>query len=198
MQIKPANWIVKTEPTTEPVTLAEIKAQTKITSSDEDTFLTTLGVVARQFCEKHQRRCYLETALEIYLDQLPQVDRDSVILPRLPLISVDSLKILQTGAATITVPATQYDVDLVFGRIKLNSNFDPNSYDKTLLPGYNGIVINCKAGYASAAKLPYTTKQAILLMVSFLNENRVAVTERGDAVSMPDAVKALLQQNKVY
>ena len=46
-------------PSTEPVTLTEVKSQLRIDSTTEDTYLNTLILVAREYCELVQNRAFI-------------------------------------------------------------------------------------------------------------------------------------------
>ena len=62
----------------EPVSLAEAKLHLKLSDipedSSEDTLITDLISVAREYCEKYTKRDFMGKTYEYYLDSFPATD----------------------------------------------------------------------------------------------------------------------------
>ncbi|MCK9569543.1 head-tail connector protein [Candidatus Pacearchaeota archaeon] len=73
--------IVKTPPQDEPLEIEEAKTHLRIDSTDEDEYIQTLIISAREYCENFQNRAYITQTLELWLDEWPEY----FALPRPPL-----------------------------------------------------------------------------------------------------------------
>lgn len=98
---------VTTEPTSEPLTLASLKARLQVDHDDDDAVLSSLLVAARQKIEEWEWRAHLQQTLTLTLDHLPWV----FYLPRPPLQSVTSITYIDTQGNEQTLAADQYIVD---------------------------------------------------------------------------------------
>jgi uncharacterized phiE125 gp8 family phage protein len=196
--VSKGNIAIKTPPTLEPLTRSEAKNYLKIDSTDDDTLIDGFIKSARQYCEKFQNRIYIETVLTFSLNRIPGMSEE-IQLPYLPIVSVDSITIKQKGTdADIEIDSDMYDVDLESGKIVFNSDFDVE-YDADLMPTYNCLVIEFTAGYGdSAAAVPETVKQAMLLILDHWNSHRAAVTEGNKMTEVPLTADALLQQDRIF
>lgn len=188
---------IKTAPTVEPLTAAEAKAHLRVGTSDEDAYITSLIKVARIAAESFQNRSYLETTLEYYCDQIP-VAGEKIKLPIGSVISVTSVQIVQRGTTAAEIPATAYDVNTAAGNIAFNDTYSPE-YDSSLVPATGCLIITYKAGYGTtAAAVPETAKQAMLLIIGHLFEHREAATDGYEVKTVPMAAQWLLRQGRLY
>lgn len=189
-----ASLNIVTAPTTEPVTLTEVKSQLRITGTDEDTYLGTLIVAAREYCERRQRRALITQTWDLFLDGWPAADY--IQIPRPPLVSVTYVKYTDSAGTVTTWDTANYIVD---------SNKTPGvvslAYSKswptaTLRPT-SPIVVQFVAGYGTAAAVPQTAKHAMLLIISHWYENREATTELS-LKELPMAVESLLDSDCMF
>lgn len=172
---------VETEPTQEPVTEAEARDHCRIDIRDSDPWLTTSIAAARRLCETYTKRCFIDQRLRLSLDAFPATD---FWLPRPPLISVVSLKYLDTNGTQQTLATNQYSVDTYSepGRITPAYNVSwPNHRVFT-----NSIEVLYRAGYSSPENVPENVKLAILVAVDCWNEDREGKQ------ALPEQSKALL------
>jgi uncharacterized phiE125 gp8 family phage protein len=184
------SWKVTTSPTIEPVSLAEGKLHLKIETADtaDDTLISALIKAAREFCEGYQNRAYIERAITMKLDDFP----DEIILPAPPLISVTSVKYIDTAGTQQTLAGTVYTVDTTSepGRVVLAYNQSWPS----IRGDANGVEVVYKAGYgAAAANVPEGVKAAIKLMLTHLYENR-----GDDNAQIPESVKNILSIDRTF
>jgi uncharacterized phiE125 gp8 family phage protein len=155
-----------TAPTLEPITLAEAKAHLRVVSADEDALISSLVLAARERAEIYTERALLQQTWEVSLDVFPTGD---IRLPLLPLLSVVSVKYYDTDGVEQTLDVSEYyeDAKSKPARIVPVSNW-PATKDRP-----NAVTITIEAGYGETAdKVPQVIKQALLLMVGDMYENR--------------------------
>jgi uncharacterized phiE125 gp8 family phage protein len=181
------NYIIKTAPTVEPVSLAEAQAHCRsIDDTAENATLTALIIAAREYCEQYTRRALAPQTIELYLDYFST----DIYLPLPPVTAVTSIIYTDYLGVATTVSASDYIVDLINNRII-------PAYDKTW-PAFtpyatNPIKITYVAGY-TAATVPKAVKQAILLLVGHWYINREATGTADKPIEF--SVKNLLTLHK--
>lgn len=178
-----------TPPTSEPVTLAEAKAQCRVDIDTDDTLIGNLITAAREWCELHDWRVYMPQTWDLYLDDWPS--KNTIEIPQPPLQSITSFKYVDADDVESTLDSNEYYVDAVSdpGWLILKSAYD---WPAVTLRDANGIVIRFVAGYAGAADVPMRIKQAILLLVGHWYENRENTIVGAVNRSIEFGVKALL------
>ncbi len=138
--------------------------------SDSD-YISALITAARQWAEGYQNRAYITQTWQLWLDEFPS--EDYIALPLPPLQSTDfAVDYYDTAGTKATMTATDYIVDTYRqpGRVVLAYG---ESWPSTTLRPANGVCITFKAGYgATAASVPRRIRQAILLRLADLYENR--------------------------
>ena len=200
------------QPAYEPVSVDEAKLHCRIDGTDEDVYVASLIRSAREQVEDTLRRTLMQTTWELQLDTWPA--RVSS-LPNAPLLSVTSMIYVDDEAADTTLSASDYVVNTgaTPGRIVLKRTA---SWPGTTLRETGAIRIRYVAGYrtldatltgapltaeiaAARAAVPARAKQAVLLIVGHLYENREQVTmSAGTSPSvLPMGVDALLMPFRV-
>lgn len=185
-------------PDVEPVDVFEdVKPYLKVESDDaaEDVILAALVTAAREACEDYTRTSFYTQSWDLVLDE-PGYCID---LPRPPLVSVTSINVTDDlGAETIVDPLS-YRVDIISepGRVFLKPGYSwPYYTDRA------GFRIRYIAGIDDTDLIPSALKQAILMLVNYLYQNRGdtrgTVTFAGQIGQLPDDVKVLLDPYKVY
>lgn len=188
-----AYWDLNTySDSTKVVTLTEVKAQCRITHTDEDTLINDLIDAATSWAEKYTRRKFLTQTCIDYLDSFP-----TIIRPRYsPLIAVTSIQYVDTDGNTQTWSNAEYDddTDTEPGRIQPAYNCSYPSIRSQM----NAITLTYTAGYGTAATdVPSNIRHALLLLVAHLYENREATSEVA-LLEVPLAVQSLLGIEKLY
>ncbi len=178
---------VVTQPTEEPVTVAQARAHCRVAVFDDDAWIYAAIVAARKLCETITKRAFCTTTFRLSLDQFPP---DQFYLPRPPLVSVTSIKYLDSSGVQQTWGSSNYSVDIYSqpGRVALAYN---TSFPSATRTDTNAIEVIYRAGYGAASAVPRSIKHAILMTVAHWNENREAVTENS-MNELPMAAKALL------
>jgi uncharacterized phiE125 gp8 family phage protein len=125
--------VVVTPPSTEPVSLGDLKLFCRVDSSNtvEDSLITALGKAAREYCETFTRRAFITTVFRQSLDCFPSyyghgsdpytvsfprrsavyelIAASQIKLYRPPLVEVDSIEYKDRTGAIQTL--TEYDVN---------------------------------------------------------------------------------------
>ena len=163
-------------------------------SNTEDTLLNALITVAREYCETQTRRALATQTLELILDDFPYCDY--IELPKSPVQSVTSIKYKDSASTETTWSATEYvsDVDKMPGIIT-------QSYGVTwpvFTPYPSGAVrIRYVAGHKSdGVILPTSIKQAMLLLIGHLYENREETIAK-KLENIPIGIQSLLANYKI-
>lgn len=177
-------------PEVEPVTLAEAKAQLRITTSDSDDMITALIQAARQQLDGNDgwlRRALVTQTWELTLDAFPCRE---IRIPLPPLQSITSINYDDRDGLEQTVSASAYDVDAV-GQpgwvVPVRGSPWP-----VAMSAINAVRIRFVAGYPPSTdsppdlrlNVPRPIKQAILLMV----KNLWGLGERNLFISSEDVI----------
>ncbi len=184
---------LKTPPTDTPVSLAEAKAQCKLESSDEDDLIRLYISAATEMAEQRTGRSLMPQTWRKVLDAFPG---SGIELPRIPVVSVVSVKYLDPTGAEVALGNLAYKL----------LNFD-DAAPATLQPAYGtrwpasrceagAVQVEYIAGYPNAAFVPHAVRSWILLQVAAMYENRQA--EGGVQTFALGFADRLLDQSKVW
>jgi len=188
-----------TGPTSEPVTVAEAKAQAVIEGTTDDDLIARFVSVAREQLEDETGRALMTQTWVLTLDSFP--DEDVIYLPRPPLASVTSIAYVDTAGSSQTWSSDEYDVDATSdvrkGRVTPAYGYSwPSTRDQA-----GAVTITYVAGYGAAGDVPEQLKQAIVLLVSAMYEHREAseYTMGGEikAIRGPTAYDRLIAKYEV-
>jgi len=208
-------FVRTTEPASEPVTVSDVKAQLRLSGSDDDALLTALISVARMACEEYTRRALITQGWTLWLDAFPADDtqwwdgvqespvtlttKRHIHLPRPPLISVTSISVYDDDDTATLFDDANYFVDTASspGRVALRNNA---AWPVPVRP-YHGIEIVYVAGYGDATAVPQALKQGMLAHIAFLYEQRGDTFNVGNSVAaikaLPDFITALYQPYRI-
>lgn len=171
----------------EPVTLAEAKAQCRVDDSASDDLLDLYIGAARSHIESYCGTALVSRTVTIKCDAFT----DFAHFPIVPLISVSSVSYVDTAGATQTLSTDIYEVrtDGLTASLALK---DGQSW-----PGIQSasrITVTAVAGYST---LPDAIKQASLLLISQWFDNRADAADRPLA-AMANGTEALLTNHRSY
>ena len=153
---------------TYPVTLAEAKLHCRIDSIDDDALVTALITAATDMAEQKIGRAIMQQTWELTLDDFP----DAFELTRTPVQSIASIKYYDINGVQQTLGNTLYMFDGAddFGFayvVPVYNGTWPNTRSQI-----NAVAVRYVAGYASAAVVPQSIKQWVLLMIGAMYESR--------------------------
>ena len=160
-------------PAEEPVSLSDVKAHLRITGSAEDSLLTRLILSAREAAEAYLQRALVTQSWQLsYDDYAPSC----ISLPRGPVQSVTSVKMVARDGSSTTLDASAY---------YLNSGKEVLVLDTPLVSHIIEVVY--VVGYGAASAVPGAIKQGMLTHIAEMYE------KRGEAASLSRNAQALYQ-----
>jgi uncharacterized phiE125 gp8 family phage protein len=187
-----------TQPTVEPVSLAEAKLQMRIDTTAEDALILSLIGAAREWCEAYARRTFVHTQWKMTLDGFP-VD---IRLPRPPVATatgftaVEISYVMSETMQSVVLPSSQYRVDRAATpgilRTLYGQTWPPHLID------FNSVAATWWAGYGEdGTKVPKVVRPAMLMLIAHLWQNREMTT--AEALNeVPMGTKKLLDTIKFY
>lgn len=194
-----------TPPALEPLTLVQGRKHLRLTASGsplahpEDDLVSAAIAAARRRVENHTHRALVTQAWMLELDRWP--DNGHIVLPKPPLMSVESIQYVDLAGDAQTLDPDLYQVLRPTGPAADRGEVIP-AY-QAVLPSmrcYPGsLLISFTAGYGSGgspddsvANIPEDIKSAMKLLLGHYYENRQAVITGTIATELPAAVDALL------
>lgn len=197
-------------PALEPVTWAEAQDFLKLSGTGEQTLVELMIAAARQAVEELTGRMLISQQWELRLDGWPPVAKaevrgDSgcqiiplggqvvVKLPRAPVISVDSVQVVNSVGTFVTVPDTDYVVDASHsgGRIAAKTGVRFPEPARAV----DGIRIRFTAGYGTRTDVPPVLRQAILALVAGWYEQRGVADKQA---FFPPVVAEMLRPYRLF
>jgi uncharacterized phiE125 gp8 family phage protein len=179
--------VVTTEPSPEPISVAEAKSHLRIDWPDDDTYLGILITSARQWMEKVLRRALITQTIKATLTLPKSLEGQlsgpisslsyGIEIPRPPLISITAVEAessvstwqsLMNGSDYVvdsdSEPAKIYLASSAFSLWSANLNF-PGAKPR--------IRVTYQAGYgATSDKVPAAIRESLLQAIGYLYENR--------------------------
>ena len=187
---------VTSAPSSEPITLAEAKAQLRVESdfTDDDTWITTAITVVREQVEALTNRAIMPQSLELAISEF----EDAMQLPKPPFSSLTSIQYYDEDNSIQTLSSSVYQLNDFVEPAEISLAYEqtwPTVYDRP-----DAIRIAFDAGYADAASVPASVKQAMLMLLTDLYDNRSAATTNFNTVkvSWTPAILNLLSTNKEF
>lgn len=173
------------------VSLDDVKTHLKISGSSEDTYLTQLIQAATEAAEKYTKRDFITKTYK----QVQDVFFDTNAVRKSPNVAVLNIKYYDTDNVQQTLSpslywAANYSQQLVI--FAVDTSYWPSTYSRP-----QAVEINFTAGYGAAStNVPAGIRQALLMIVALLYENRGDCNECGpsDLIKTSPAVRALLSE----
>lgn len=164
--------VEQTGPAEEPAPLADLKTHLRVDITEDDSYITSLGVMARQVIEEYAGISMVLTTWDGYLDAFPGAD---LILPKWPLSSVTSITYTKdtdtADAYGNTVSDGDYYVDTRSqpGKVRLLSG---STWPSDTLQPANGVRVRFIAGFADVGSIPEPIIRALKMVVADMYEYR--------------------------
>ena len=181
---------LKTAPAAKPVTVAQVKANSRIDAVDDDALLELLIDAAISHLDGYTGvlgRCMISQTWELYYDEFP---REALKIPLGDIQSVTSVEYADpvTGLF-VTWDAANYETDLISQPGWIIPTYDWP--DHMVSP--NAVRVTFVAGFGDAAEdVPAGIRQAMLMLVEHWYGNRGATGQPDKTAPLPFAVDALL------
>lgn len=204
-----------TAPVVEPVTLAEAKLHSRVDTTADDDYITALIVAARRSIEDMTNLALVEQTWDWVLDAFPRGEalpapqgtwefysaytEGMFYLPKNPLISVTSIKYIDTSSVEQTWGAGNYTVDTASRVARIYPVYN-GEYPTDVRDYPKAVTVRFVTGYQHSGaspedftdKVPQQLKQAILLLTGHFYKHR-EMTEPVVALSeVPWTVRALV------
>lgn len=188
-----------TDATTEPLTVAEAKRHLRedLVDANNDTDIGVLITAARTAAENRLNRTLITSTWTLTLDEFPEIDDDEgvILLPMGRVITVSSVKYLDSAGTLTTLDAALYTTDLTgdIGRIfPAYGTSWPLTREQS-----NAVTVVYTAGFgATAASVPAPIVTWIKLAIGDLYGQRERSSDR-PAVPQ-DFADSLLDSYKIY
>jgi uncharacterized phiE125 gp8 family phage protein len=191
------NLKIITAPITEPVSLAEAKLHLRVTTDTDNTLITSLISAARIHCENITNRALASATFELVMDTFPE----KIVLPMSPVESITSIKYTDSDGIETTLAATEYILYTSEPAVVI-PDYDVSWPSFTEYP-LGAVKVRYVAGYRAASTdaslhIPEAIKQAILLIISTLYENRENIVIGQTIANIPMGAEALLQPFRIW
>lgn len=174
------------------VSLDEVKAQLKITGTDEDVFLTSLIKTASLFFESFTKQTLITKTYKTY-----RTIWDIFQLRRCPLQSIVSIKYYDTDAVLQTLDSSDYYIvkDNFFGKICFDEDFELPS----LRNRPQQIEIEFKSGFGDDdTSIPADIQQGLLEHIAYMYENRGdCINSNCSNIAIPNSTKLAYIKYKI-
>lgn len=204
---------VTTAPAAELVTLIQAKAHCRITTTDEDTLVTSLLTAARAHLEHECRRAFINQTVTLTADAFPRLacrgrwawewdgDRlypdDAMRLPWGRVQSVTSVSYVDANGVSQTMDAAAYHVDTASEPCRVTPAYGtcwPITRCQT-----GAVTVVYVAGYgATAASVPVPIYQAALLLINHFFVERQPINVGNITTPLDYTIEALIGPHKVY
>ena len=158
-----------TAATKEPVLVEEAKNHLRVDIAEDDDLIDGYITTARQDMEEKYGVAFVTQTWDLYLDAFP--GGSELAIGKWPLASVTSIKYTDEDGNESTYSSDDYLVDAVSqpGKVVLKSS---SSWPSDTLQEVNAVVVRFVAGFGDATDVPRPVRQAVLLLVGDMYENR--------------------------
>lgn len=155
-----------TNPTLQPITLAEAKEHLRVVHTDEDDYITGLIGVAVDYVEGYLHRSILTQTWRLEYQQWP----DMIQLRPPPVASIDAVTYIDTDGASQTLASSVYVIDNTALIPELKLAYNQSWPDVRNQVG--AIQVDYIAGDTAAANVPNGIKSIVKIALADLYENR--------------------------
>lgn len=177
-----------TAPTSEPVTLTEMKSQMNVVISDDDTYISDLISAARDHIETVAEVSLFTETFRVTLDGF--WGGKPLLLERPPLQSITSIVYDDADDVEQTLASSYYvvDTDSEPGTVYLAEDQSwPTTRGKP-----RAVRVTYVAGWSTTALIPPRTKHLVKMLVAHWYENREPVVIGGSPKELPFSIRSLI------
>ena len=176
--------VVTTAATLTPITVDEVKSNSRITGSDENMLLYQMILSAVSQWESLTGMALLSQTVTDKWQAWPM--KNCLDLARWPVQSVSAVAYIDSTDASTAVSSSLYRVETASNPARVWLNYNQSWPTATL---QNGLPISATylAGYTSASAVPSSIRQALLLAVGDIYENRERFVQQPGIVQVESA-----------
>ena len=182
------------QPVVEPVSLSDAKTHLRVDTESDDDQILALITAAREWAENYTQRTFVHTQWTMTLDTFPW----EIELPRPPVAvasgnTATTITYAMEGGGTATLATSEYRVDRTSEPGVIRTVY-AGTWPSHLLDR-NSISVTWWGGYGEdGTKVPKVVRAAILMLVAYWYERRLAADQVAAAVpfgvsSMLDSIK---------
>jgi len=166
-QLTRTSELLYVAPSVEPVTTDELKDHCRVSGTSDDTYLTSLITVARQYIEQVCWSSFVNQTWDYWWNGFS----NKIYIPRPPFQSISLFQYKDASGTLTAVPATTYEAGAInqcpYVRLQYNQTWP------TTRGWYDDVYMRVVTGYgATAASVPAPLKHAIKLLAEHLYWNR--------------------------
>lgn len=187
------SYTVITPPVLLPVALSDAKQHLRVDVSDDDALITATIKAAAAYVENYTGRVLVETVFAKNYTHFPC----EISLKRHPVISVDSLKYLNSEGVETTLSSSEYQIFLTSDTALIKPAYD-KKWPLYRCNQYDSVVVEFTSGYDDIGNIPSDLRHALLLILGHWYENResVVIGSNLNVLEVPFAAKALMDMHK--
>jgi len=182
---------VVTAPTSEPVTIAELKDHLAVTDGEFDSYIQHIGQAAREWVEDTTWRSLITQTWDQSFDRFETVMR----LRNPPVSSITSVKYTDTSGTQNTVTSSVYELGEWDGVSTVRLQYQ-QTWPASVRGHADDVVVRYIAGYGASTAVPEVFKHAIKLLVGEMFEHRENVIT-GTIVARIGTLENLLRPYRV-
>jgi uncharacterized phiE125 gp8 family phage protein len=179
--------------TDEPLSVADLRGHIRFGSDTDDFVIAQKITAARQRIERRTLRACLRAQFDLAFDRFP-CDGRPIRLPRLPLVSVDTVTSYSLTGTPTVMSSSGYFIDAYSepGRLCLKSGYTWPTATRDQVGG----VIRFTAGYSTtpASGIPDPLVEAIRKLVTEHYENREVVAIGNIVSTLPLGYDEMLSE----
>ena len=185
-----------TAPADKPLSLAETKIHLRVDEDQttDDAYIYSMIDAATNMAEAYTGRALITQTWDMFTDFMPTYEFE---IPKPPLISVTHIKYINPSGTLTTIPALEYQVDTVSGRIRSAYGY----YMPSTRNDYNAVQVRFIAGYGpDPSNVPGAIRHAMLMIIGHLYEHRESVSDQAGFINpeeVPQGAIWLLQPYRI-
>lgn len=190
----PVTYTLTSGPAAEPVILVEVKKHCREDDTGQDQLLAALVQAAREKVEGDTGRQLVSATVRERFDCFPE--DGPIRLSLAPVQSVTSVAYVDADGDSQTLDAADYRVDAESEPARIEPAYGeawPAAQEVV-----NAVTVTYLAGWATAAAVPQSLKQAILLLVGHWYANRETVVVGTISGPLELAYQSLIDRWAVY
>jgi uncharacterized phiE125 gp8 family phage protein len=192
--------VMITGPTATPISLAELKAQTRVDDASEDALLAAYVRSATDAIEGMTGLRMIDQTWEYTIDTFPECCA-WLRLPLAPLLALEQITYLDVQGVAQTLPVTTYLIRGLGSVQPARLVLAPGQTWPSTWHGHGAVMIRFRAGWIDHNGLPEALRQAVLMLAAYWFGQREAASigpDSGPVSHIPFGVRELVESFKLW